>query len=323
MALTTPRGFAGGPMADIDYGIGSAGGAWVESAGGLAVTQPNTATRTVSIAAGNGAAFGVRVTNDAALSQALAAPGSGGAWYLLALRYNWSAKTVTLQALPGPTTGATTTPTDVPATLPATMTSTPGTSFDQPLAWAFVNSANTTITLFDLRIRSSWLDQLAAATPQALAVSALQNPPLSGITMPCLSNGATYRWNGTKWVLWDLGPIGALDLFDLPADVGYWNDQGISEGNVSGGVLYINLATYSNNAQNFGTTFATLKAAYRPGAPAWGAGQALSGIDANAEAVASYIALADGTIKVGRAGNASGSISRANAHRLSMFFRLP
>lgn len=205
----TAKGFAGGPMADIDYGIGSAGGCWVESTAALAVTAVG-GTRSVSIAVGNGAAFGVRVINDAAITQALTAPGSGGAWYMLALRFNWSTKSVTLQALAGPTIGGTAAPTAIPTALPGTMTTAPGTSFDMPLAWAFVNSANTTVTLFDLRLLGSYLDQLAAFTQNSLRVAALIKTPHVGAMMPALEGPTqvTYRWGvnsgGTaSWLPWD------------------------------------------------------------------------------------------------------------------------
>lgn len=202
MALTAPRGFSGGPMADIDYGIGAAGGAWVESAAALAVTQPSSSVRTVSVAAGNCDAFGIRVTNDAALAQSITAPGSGGAWYLITVRFNWSAKTATLQALAGPTTGATTAPTGTPATLPATIQTAPGTQFDLPLAWVWASSATSTLTLFDVRMRTLQ-NEAFASTPAALVLFAQQFAPVAGMQVPSISDGITYRWNGTAWKPWD------------------------------------------------------------------------------------------------------------------------
>lgn len=208
MAITTPRGFAGGPMADIDYGIGAAGQAFAESGQAFFVSQPNTGTRTVTVDAGTACAYGVRVTNDAPISQALAAPSSGGAWYLMALRFSWSAKTVTLQALPGPTTGATTAPTDIPTSMPATLANTLGTSWDMPLAWVFVNSANATATIFDVRMRVSNA-LLFGRTLQSLKVLGQQFVLVAGLTMPSYADGITYRWtNAGAWRAWDSDWIG-------------------------------------------------------------------------------------------------------------------
>lgn len=259
MALTAPRGFSGGPMADIDYGIGAAGTPWVESVAALAVTQPNTGTRTVSLAAGTADAFGVRVTNDAPLPQALAAPSSGGAWYLIALRFNWSAKTCTLQVLPGPTTGTTAAPTAIPAALPGTVTSTPGASFDMPLAWVFVNSADTIATVFDTRMGRS-LGQPVAIGGAALGVLALQQPPQVGTMVANLPDGITFRWDAvplsnpiaytwrpweSSWSAYDAAPSGIKGAKDAsPGWVVLESSRRFRGGRVMlRGYLYINGGT--------------------------------------------------------------------------------
>lgn len=192
MALTSPRGFSGGPMADIDYGIGAAGTSVVE--GGFDVSQPNAGTRTVSVAAGTADAFGIRITNDAAITQALAAPSSGGAWYLLALRFTWTGtgKGVALVAVAGPTTGVTTKPVSIPGAVPSDAKRSPGGQWDLPLAYVFVNSADTTATIFDLRMVRNGLNGAMAVNLSALVFSNLQGLFASGGIIPVGVFASTY-----------------------------------------------------------------------------------------------------------------------------------
>lgn len=202
MAITS-KGFAGGPMTDDDFGAIAARAAWVENAAALAVTQPNSGTRTVSIAAGTAVAHGVRAINDAAISQALTAPGSGGQWYLLVLRRDWTSgvKTTTLQVLTGASTGSTTAPTAIPTALPATFQSAAGSAqADQPLAWEWVSSASTTVTIFDARIIDQRNRLLQAVSFAALATLALVLTLAAGTTLQT-TDGNTWRWNGTAWIL--------------------------------------------------------------------------------------------------------------------------
>jgi hypothetical protein len=218
MALTTPRGFSGGPMADIDYGQASAGSAWVETAGAFA-TAAVTGTRSITNAPGTAVAFGVRVTNDAAITQALAAPGSGGAWYLRALRFDWAAKTVTSVTIAGPTTGGTAIPTLMPTVLPGSnFNTTPGTTFDLPLAWVFVNSANTTVAIWDLRLVQTGGDNLAAVNLWAVTFAGMsglmrEGAQLSVMTHTMLSGGkhvrSTWQRTTTYWA-----PVGRIIIDD-------------------------------------------------------------------------------------------------------------
>lgn len=93
-------------------------------------------------------AAGVLSKGDTTATVSLATP-TAGQWHLIVRRINWAANTVTVVAVPHTTT-ATTTPTAAPTTYP-TINSTPGTMYDQVLGWAWVTTANTLTTVFDLR----------------------------------------------------------------------------------------------------------------------------------------------------------------------------
>jgi hypothetical protein len=109
--------------------------------------------RSVNVAAaGYAFAAGVLSYSKGTLNVSLSPTPTNGQWFLIARRINWSANTVTAVALAHTTTSsATTVPTVVPTTIPATAQSTPGGTYDHALAWAWINSANTTVTIFDLR----------------------------------------------------------------------------------------------------------------------------------------------------------------------------
>lgn len=148
MALTN-KGF-NGTVTEADFAfmgrIGMAEG--VESAGAWAVTQGTG--RQTSTAAQVGWAFsaGVVSKDTAAILTSLGTP-TNGQWYLIVRRINWATDTVSVVAI-AHTTTSTTVPTAAPAGLP-TMSATPGTEWDQKLAWAWVRSTDTTMYLVDLR----------------------------------------------------------------------------------------------------------------------------------------------------------------------------
>lgn len=133
------------------FAIGGADG--VESPAAWAVTQGTG--RQVSVAANAGRAFARGVVSRDNAGPLLANLGTpvNGQWYLIVRRINWSTNTVTIQALPSTTT-STTLPSAPPATaLPiGGQEVTPGVLYDQPLAWAWVRSTDTTVVIFDLRM---------------------------------------------------------------------------------------------------------------------------------------------------------------------------
>jgi hypothetical protein len=110
--------------------------------------------RQVAVAAQSGWAFakGVASRESVGLTLNLSTP-TNGQYFLIARHIDWTSNAVTLVALAGPTT-TTTTPTAAPYDLSGVVgrVTTPGSVYDQPLAWAWVNSANTTVTIFDLRL---------------------------------------------------------------------------------------------------------------------------------------------------------------------------
>lgn len=121
----------------------------VESDAAWKVTQGTG--RQVSVATSAGYAFAKGVLSKDASAAATVALGTptNGAWNIIYRRINWATNTVSVVAVAHSTTSTT-----VPVTPPSTFTppfSTPGVQYDQPLAWAWVNSVNTNVLIFDLR----------------------------------------------------------------------------------------------------------------------------------------------------------------------------
>jgi len=121
----------------------------VESAAAWAVTQGTG--RQVSTAAHSGFAFakGVLSKDTAAILTNLSTP-VNGQWFLIVRHIDWATNGVTVTAVAHDVT-TTTVPTVAPTTFP-TIDNNPGVLYDQKLAWAWVRSTDTTVTLFDLRI---------------------------------------------------------------------------------------------------------------------------------------------------------------------------
>jgi hypothetical protein len=142
-----------GTVTEADYAymwaVGGQDG--VESAAAWKVTQGTG--RQISCAAQSGRAFakGVVSKDTAANLVSLSTPTNGG-WYLICRHIDWTANTVTVIALTGPTT-TTTLPTVPPVDYSSVtgMASSPGATYDHPLAWAWVRSSDTTMVIFDLR----------------------------------------------------------------------------------------------------------------------------------------------------------------------------
>lgn len=99
---------------------------------------------------GNKSAFAKGIISYSAgtLTASLTTP-TNGQWFLIVRRIDWSNNSVSLAAIPHSTT-TTTTPGAAPTTYPA-YNDDPGALYDHFLAWAWVNSVNTTVTIFDLR----------------------------------------------------------------------------------------------------------------------------------------------------------------------------
>ena len=104
--------------------------------------------RSVSVAAGSLYGDGVQSTNSGAETVALTTP-VNGQWYLIVLRRTWASNTAALVAVAGATT-STTIPSSAPSTYP-TINSNVGVLTDQPIAWAWCNSATTDVVVSDLR----------------------------------------------------------------------------------------------------------------------------------------------------------------------------
>ena len=107
--------------------------------------------RSVSVAAGSLYGDGVVSTNSAPETVAMTTP-VNGQWYVIALRRTWATNTAALVAIAGATT-TTTTPTAPPTSFP-TLNTNKGVLTDQPIAWAWCNSANTTVVVYDIRLKA-------------------------------------------------------------------------------------------------------------------------------------------------------------------------
>lgn len=148
-------------------------GEGVDVAGSWAVTQGSG--RQVSVAAQNGWAFssGVVSRETVALTASVPTP-TQGAWHLVVRRIDWTSGTstsgVSIALVPGLSIASTTAPTQPPSTFPVGRNVNPGTLYDQPLAWVFVQSVNTTLTIFDLR---------SLPLPGRLAL--LEKPPIGRV----------------------------------------------------------------------------------------------------------------------------------------------
>ena len=117
--------------------------------------------RQVSVAPGIAYATGVTSDSDAAQLKSLPTP-VNGQWHLIVRRINWATNVVEIIALPHTST-STTVPTVPPTTAP-TISDNSGVVLDQKLSWAWVNSVNTNVTLFDLRVYDiPWTPVVAVA----------------------------------------------------------------------------------------------------------------------------------------------------------------
>jgi hypothetical protein len=165
----------------------------VETVAAWAVTQGTG--RQVSVAPGVAYAAGVVSDSGVAILATLPTP-VNGQWHLVVRRITWANNTVTVATIPHTTT-TTTIPTAPPAGFPAFNDNT-GVLVDQHLAWAWVRSTDTTVTVFDLRaqplLRTIGVD-LPVATFSALPTGG----NFVGREITVVDTGVTYRWSGSEW----------------------------------------------------------------------------------------------------------------------------
>lgn len=130
---------------------GLLGNDYVAAGNGDCVVTAVGGARSVSVAAGTLYGDGVVSVNSAPEVVAMTTP-VNGQWYVIALRRTWATNTVALVAIAGATT-STSVPTAPPTSFP-TLNTQPGVLTDQPIAWAWCNSANTTVVVYDIRKRA-------------------------------------------------------------------------------------------------------------------------------------------------------------------------
>lgn len=130
---------------------GLLGNDYVAAGNGDCVVTAVPGARSVSVAAGSLYGDGVLSTNSGPETVAMTTP-VNGQWYVIALRRTWATNTAALVAIAGATT-TTTTPTAPPTSFP-TLNTNKGVLTDQPIAWAWCNSANTTVVVYDIRLKA-------------------------------------------------------------------------------------------------------------------------------------------------------------------------
>lgn len=130
---------------------GLLGNGYVAAGNGDCLVTAVGGARSVSVAAGTLYGDGVVSVNSAPETVAMTTP-VNGQWYVIALRRTWATNTAALVAIAGATT-TTTTPTAPPTSFPTLNTNT-GVLTDQPIAWAWCNSANTTVVVYDIRLKA-------------------------------------------------------------------------------------------------------------------------------------------------------------------------
>ena len=127
---------------------GLLGNGYVAAGNGDCIVTAVPGARSVSVAAGTLYGDGIVSVNSGAETVAMTTP-VNGQWYVIALRRTWATNTAALVAIAGATT-TTTTPTAPPTSFP-TLNTNVGVLTDQPIAWAWCNSANTDVVVVDLR----------------------------------------------------------------------------------------------------------------------------------------------------------------------------
>lgn len=127
---------------------GLLGNGYVAAANGDCAVTAVSGARSVSVAAGTLYGDGIVSVNSGAETVAMTTP-VNGQWFVIALRRTWATNTVALVAIAGATT-STTLPTATPTSFPTLNTNT-GVLTDQPIAWAWCNSATTDVVVSDLR----------------------------------------------------------------------------------------------------------------------------------------------------------------------------
>jgi len=142
-----------GTITEIQWAglAGLLGNGYVAAGNGDCLVTAVGGARQVSVAAGSLYGDGVLSTNSGAETVALTTP-TNGQWYVVALRRTWATNTAALVAIAGATT-TTTTPTAPPTSFP-TLNTNVGVLTDQPIAWAWCNSANTTVVVYDIRLKA-------------------------------------------------------------------------------------------------------------------------------------------------------------------------
>lgn len=158
--------------------MGSSGGGYLAAGNGDCLATAVVGSRAVSVAAGSLYGDGIVSTNSGAETVAMTTP-VNGQWYVIALRRTWATNTAALVAIAGATT-STTTPTAPPTSFP-TLNTDQGVLTDQPIAWAWCNSANTTVVVYDIRLKG--IKSTPPVVANAIERDAKFPSPTQGLTV--------------------------------------------------------------------------------------------------------------------------------------------
>jgi hypothetical protein len=127
--------------------------------------------------------------------------------------------------------------------------------------------------------------------------------------------GATYRYDGTYWRVWNWLAV-PFDTYATLANSAFDNANGATELNVSSGVATLSFALYSSSGIGANVSFLTLKQPFRPAGITPIPGHTRS--DAGAFAVAAYSAYTDGNVGlITNGGVAVNSVRGAGPFRIT------
>ena len=211
---------------------GLLGNGYVAAGNGDCVVTAVPGARSVSVAAGTLYGDGVSSTNSGPETVAMTTP-TNGQWFIIALRRTWATNTAALVAIAGATT-TTSLPTAPPTSFP-TLNTNQGVLTDQPIAWAWCNSANTDVVVVDLR-------QFPVRT-QTTTGNAIINGNMDIWQRGTSFSGAGLLYSADRWTYWRDGYASGItasqQLAGLPNSKYCLRIQRNS-GNTGTGILYTN-----------------------------------------------------------------------------------
>lgn len=223
-----------GTITEIQWAglAGLLGNGYVAAGNGDCAVTAVSGARSVSVAAGSLYGDGVQSTNSGAETVTLTTP-TNGQWYLIVLRRTWASNSAALVAVAGATT-STTLPTSAPTSYP-TINTNVGVLTDQPIAWAWCNSATTDVVVVDLR-------QFPVRT-QTTTGNAIINGNMDIWQRGTSFSGAGLLYSADRWTYWRDGYASGITASQQTAGLPnskYCLRIQRNSGNTGTGLLYTN-----------------------------------------------------------------------------------